>query len=409
MGQRFSSFFKRTVDDDMAAGRPFYLLLFLVMAGVYVYILISDASLRQPGRLALFTGLMLVHAVLHFYSFRVAEQRRWLLAYFLIQGALVLAIGYLTQLQGFVPGLYMALVGEAAGILWPDRRAVALATCFYTLLMGSNIVVIWGFSALVQLAPLFGGMLAFVLIYVVLYIRQVQARGEAQAYLQELEVAHRQLTKYAERVEELTISQERQRMARELHDTLAQGLAGLILQLEAADSYLESGNLVQGQTVVQQAMQRARTTLQEARRAIQALRPAALEQDSLIDAVGREVDQLAATTGLQTAIEVSARPSVPPETAQDILRIVQESLSNVARHAQASHVQVRLARQGDGLEVIVRDDGKGFGAVEGQDRSGCFGLAGMKERAERMGGELRIESRSGKGTTVILSVPGGVA
>jgi len=194
-------------------------------------------------------------------------------------------------------------------------------------------------------------------------------------------------------------------MARELHDTLAQGLAGLILQLEAADSHLESGNPIRAQGVVQQAMQRARTTLQEARRAIQSLRPAALEQGDLMDALRREIHQFAADTGVRTTFAVGAEPpDVSPGMAQDILRIVQESLSNVARHAQASYVRVRLAENGDGLVVVVQDDGIGFDPAEGLERPGCYGVAGMQERARRLGGALRVESAPGEGTRVILRI-----
>jgi NarL family two-component system sensor histidine kinase YdfH len=246
-----------------------------------------------------------------------------------------------------------------------------------------------------------------VLIYVLLYIRQVQAREEAQNLLHELETANRQLSEYAAQVEELTISQERQRMARELHDTLAQGLAGLILQLEAADGYLEGGNQAQARTVVQQAMQRARTTLQEARRAIQALRPEILEQGNLVDALGHEVDQFAATAGIRATLEVSGEPpEAPAGMTLDILRIVQEALSNVGRHAQAGHVWVRLSRDDGALQVLVQDDGLGFDPAAGRQRPGCFGLAGMQERAERIGGSLQVESEPGQGARLVLRVPG---
>ena len=408
MKQRFLSLIGWSSGEDLAIGGPFYLLLLVVMVAAYVIVLINDPSMRQPGPLALFTGLMVAHGGLRLWGLRLVQhQRRWLVVYFLLQGGLVFAIGYLAQLEGLILAFYLALVGESAGMFWPDRRAIALAASFFVLLLLLNVSVIWGMDVLAGILPVLGLMLAFVLIYVVLYIRQVQAREDAQALLEKLEAAHGQLRQYAAQVEELTISQERQRMARELHDTLAQGLAGLILQLEAADSYLESDNGVQARAVVQQAMQRARTTLQEARRAIQALRPVALEQGNLVDALGHEVDQFSATTGIRATFEVSAAPpSVPPEAALDILRIVQEALSNVGRHAQAQHALVRLARAGGMVQVVVQDDGLGFDPGEGLDRPGCFGLAGMRERAERIGGTLQVESERGKGTSVVLSMTG---
>jgi NarL family two-component system sensor histidine kinase YdfH len=395
-------------DEDLAAGGPFYLFLFVMLVATYVAVLVTDESMRQAGRLALFSALMLVHTLLHLSSALLPHRQRWIPAYCLIQGGLVLAIGFLTQAGALILGLNMALIGEMVGVLWPNRRAAAAVALFFMALLSLNVVVLWGGAALLQFLPGAAAVLIFVLLYVSLYVRQVQAREDAQALLQELEVAHGQLQAYASQVEELTISQERQRMARELHDTLAQGLAGLILQLEAAEAHLETGNQNRAQAVVGQAMQRARTTLGEARRAIQALRPAALEQGNLVDALGQEMDRFAATTGVDATFEADAGPpALDPDTALDILRIVQEALSNVARHAGASHVLVRLAREDGTLRLEVHDDGIGFEVAGQMDPSGTFGLRGMQERAQRIGGHLAVESSQGQGTRLRLVVGEG--
>jgi NarL family two-component system sensor histidine kinase YdfH len=269
-----------------------------------------------------------------------------------------------------------------------------------------NIIIAWGPEALLAFVPTIGIMTLFVLIYVLMFLRQAEVRERAQTLLSELEVAHQQLQEYADRVEELTLDQERERMARELHDTLAQGVAGLVLQLEAVDSHLEQDNPTRAQEVVQQAMQRARTTLDEARRAIQALRPAVLEEGGLVDAVGREVDRFAASSGVRTTFEVEPQAlDLPPDMARDVLRIAQESLTNVARHSQANHVLVQLMERNGFLEMVVEDDGGGFDP--GQVGSGCYGLAGMRERAAQMGGSLLVESEPGRGTRVVLRVAVG--
>ncbi|TFG72867.1 MAG: sensor histidine kinase, partial [Anaerolineales bacterium] len=231
--------------------------------------------------------------------------------------------------------------------------------------------------------------------------------NQAQELLQELESAHRQLQAYADQVRALSIGQERQRMAQELHDTLAQGLAGLILQLEAVDSHLEDGNATMARETAQRAMELARTTLHEARRAIQALRPVALEHSSLVDALGHEVDEFAITTGIHAAFQVdSDMPDVPEEDAQGILRILQESLTNVARHARAGHVAVRLETDDSRLRLTVQDDGIGFDPDLAAGQPGSFGLRGLKERAVHLGGELEVRSAPGRGTTVILDMAG---
>jgi NarL family two-component system sensor histidine kinase YdfH len=391
--------------SDMA--RPFFLVLYLVLGGGYVAALAADPSLREPGRLALLTALVLTHGGLYWISERYAGLRRWWLGYFLVQAALVFAIGLMLPGHWLIMALTMALAGQAAGALWPELRLIALVVLLCFALLTANLIRAWGLQATLQFLPVLALILTFVLVYVGLFGRQAQARERAQALLRDLEAAHSQLQAYADRVEELTISRERERIARELHDTLAQGLAGLILQLEAADSHLEQGDPARAQEVVQQTMRRARTTLAEARRAIQALRPAALEDTSLIEALGREVDQFAEGTGVRAVLDVAAgSPDVSPEMAQDILRIVQESLSNVARHADASNVLVRLAEREQGIRVVVRDDGVGFDPAQARELPGCFGLAGMRERAERLGGALRVESERGQGTTVELDIGG---
>jgi NarL family two-component system sensor histidine kinase YdfH len=394
------------IREEIAGSWPFFALVTLVLAAGYITALSSNPPLREPARLVLFTTLMLLHGSLYWLIMHLIRSRRWLPAYFVVQGALVFVLGVLTPGHWLVIALYMSLTGLVTGTLWPNLRASVLgALLCFAFLMLSLAISTWELQALVQFLPIAGFMMLFVFIYVALLVRQVEARENAQALLHELEIAHQQLQDYANQVEELTISQERERMARELHDTLAQGLAGLILQLEAADSHLESENLPRAQAVVQQAMQRARTTLDEARRAIQALRPSALEEGDLIHALQREVDQFTATTGVLTTFDVAdGLPELPADLAQNVLRIIQESLTNTVRHADASHVLVRIAADAGKLQVIIQDDGVGFDLDEGAARPGCFGLAGMYERAQRVGGELYLESAPAEGTKVVLSI-----
>jgi NarL family two-component system sensor histidine kinase YdfH len=391
-------------------GLPEAWLLFavesLVIVAVYVTTLKDDPRLREPLRLIVLTILIIAHLVLLWLSAVLFQKRpRLISTYFIVQAVLAFVVGLLTPGYWLVIALYMGLTGMAVAVLWPNVRAVAAAVLLCIVLSTYHLATSWGWDELVQFLPSLGIALAFVVVYVVLFMRQTQARERAQDLLQELETAHRQLQAYADRVEELSISQERQRMAQELHDTLAQGLAGLILQLDAADSHLEDGNAPKAQETVQRAMERARMTLREARRAIQALRPAALEQSSLVDALGREVDGFAATTGMRAIFQInSGSPDVPSGAAQDILRIVQESLTNVARHAGAEHVVVRLEARDDRLRVVVEDDGCGFDPDQVAEQPGSFGLRGLKERAAHLGGELEVRSAPGRGTTVTLEM-----
>jgi NarL family two-component system sensor histidine kinase YdfH len=245
-------------------------------------------------------------------------------------------------------------------------------------------------------------MTLFVVTYVVLYTRQLVAREQAQALLTELEAANRQLAEYSAQVEDLTLAAERQRMARELHDTLAQGLAGLILQLEAARLHIDQGRPGRAGEIVDQAMARARSTLHEARQAIGDLRAPAEGVDDLALAIRREAERFNQATGIPCAVEIALDAPLPPRSNEHALRIVAEALSNVVQHAEADQVWVSAVQQADGVEIAVRDDGVGFEPGAARSQAGHYGLVGMAERARLAGGELAISSAPAQGTTVQL-------
>jgi NarL family two-component system sensor histidine kinase YdfH len=243
----------------------------------------------------------------------------------------------------------------------------------------------------------------FTILYTTMYVRQSQARERAQQLLKELENANRQLTEYAAKVEDLTITAERQRMARELHDTLAQGLAGLVLQLEAIDSNLSRGNTAKAQAITQQAMDRARSTLADVRRAIDDLRSAEMPEIDLETAVCEEAGRFTAATGIPCELSIALPLSLPDDVRDNALRVVSEALTNIARHAQAQHTAVSLRPINQALDVEVRDDGVGFDPA--QIGAGHYGLIGLRERARLIGGTLNIESAPGQGTTLTVSLP----
>ncbi|MCL4393949.1 MAG: histidine kinase dimerization/phosphoacceptor domain-containing protein [Chloroflexi bacterium] len=253
--------------DPLDEERPFFFIVVAVLAGLYLLAIYASPAVRAPERFIPFTLLMLLHIVLHWNSPSLVETRPRAVTYLVFQGALAFALPLIASSSQLVVGLFMTMIGESVGILrkpaaWAAAIVVilVLAPLDLTLLSDGSLMQTWMLVAL--------PMTLFVVVYVTMYSRQGEARARAQALLAELESAHRQLSEYALRVEDLTIANERQRMARELHDTLAQGLAGLILQLEAADSHLASGNHERAQAILQQAMTRARATLADARSTI---------------------------------------------------------------------------------------------------------------------------------------------
>jgi NarL family two-component system sensor histidine kinase YdfH len=379
----------------------------LIVVSGYMQAIRRDPSLHVLRAQAPFTILIVGQLALYWLMPHLVKTRKQLPFFYVIQGTLSFVCGLLTSESVVILPLYMSLASSATAQYWPNHRTVALSILFSFGLMSINLILDMGVEDTISSLPDQAVWFALIIVYTILFVHQMRARRETQGLLRKLQAAHAQLQTYAEQVEVLTISQERQRMAQELHDTLVQGVAGLILQLEAVDSHMESNRQDRAHKGLRQAMQRARHTLHEARRAIRALRSTALETNDLVEALHQEAEHFGTTTGLHTTFEADAEVlDVPPETAQDVLRIVQESLSNVRRHAQANRVSVRLSSGDAGTRVAVQDDGVGFSPSEEQSRPDCFGLVGMQERAQRIGGTLQIKSASGEGTTITLDLGG---
>ena len=206
--------------------------------------------------------------------------------------------------------------------------------------------------------------------------------------------------------EQIAVLEERNRMARELHDTLAQGVAGLVLQLEAVKHLLSEGEVAESQQIVAEAGTQAREALRKARAAIDDLRAEALLGRDFVTAVTQQTQKFGDSHHLEIELDAHLPDSVllPPTISLHARRGLAEMLTNVARHAQATTVWVELALTDGCLQIEVEDDGVGF-AVETATRSGHYGLIGLQERAQLTGGHFAIESAPERGTTARLSLP----
>jgi len=205
-------------------------------------------------------------------------------------------------------------------------------------------------------------------------------------------------------------AEERNRLAREIHDTLAQALAALTMQLEVADALAGSGDDARLRAAVDRALTLARSTLDEARRSVLDLREAPLEGRTLVRALEELAADTRAASGGTLEVRVSGDPAtvaddLPPAVEVGLSRIARQALANAARHSRARHVTVRLTRTRDRVWLRVEDDGLGFDpAAVPADR---FGLVGMRERARLLGGTLTVESAAGEGTAIAVDVPLG--
>lgn len=235
--------------------------------------------------------------------------------------------------------------------------------------------------------------------------RIISQSAQRRELIEELERTQAELVS-AERREGML--EERQRLARDIHDTLAQGFTSIVMQLEAAEQALAQNPELAGNHI-DQARSIARHSLEQARRVVQDLRPDLLEKDPLPVAIQRVVADWSAQGGIAAqATTTGAVVPLHPDIEVTLLRATQEALVNVEKHAQAQTVNVTLSYFDDVVLLDVQDDGAGMdGKSPAADsfRSGGFGLTAMRERVEQLGGSLHIESEPDEGTTLTIEIP----
>ena len=212
-----------------------------------------------------------------------------------------------------------------------------------------------------------------------------------------------QLNEFAEQSRQAAIFEERNRLARDIHDTLAQGFTGVIVQLEAVEDAIACCRRKEANEHLQRASELARWSLNEARRSVRALRPQALERGNFWEALKGLIKNTTAATGLHTTFKLRGKlRELPLVWQENLLHIGQEALTNALKYAHPRNFETRLTSNANELHLELCDDGDGFKV---KDRHDGFGLAGMRERVEQMGGTLKIASARGKGTKIVVTLP----
>lgn len=211
--------------------------------------------------------------------------------------------------------------------------------------------------------------------------------------------ANARMGQYANTLEQLATSRERNRLASELHDTLAHTLSGLAVNLEAIKTVVPPAE-VEAQDMLDRALLTTRNGLDETRRALKALRAGPLEDLGLRLALKALIENAVGRANIPVEFDYpQSAPSLPVDVEQNLYRIAQEALENVVRHANASRAGVKLESANGGVRLSIRDDGSGFNpAARGNENR--FGLRGLRERAEALGGRLDVTSQPGQGTEI---------
>ncbi len=324
-----------------------------------------------------------------------------------------LAAGLMSFQSGwnFYPILFFILAPIAMMNL-PIRASLVWIGIF-TLVTGVIFYAVNGLSGLVILLPFAAGYIFFG-IFGWTMIDAERSRDRSDALLAELQTAHQQLQDYAARVEELTIAQERNRIAREMHDTLGHRLTIASVQLEGAQRLIPS-NPERAAQIIGTVREQVKEGLTDLRRTVAMLRAPVEEDLPLSQALNRLVDQVHQATSLKIHLSLEGCPAdLPLPLHQAFYRAVQEGLTNIQRHARASEAWLQLAQmEGDSrtagkvglesmVELLISDNGIGMSPEQIQTG---YGLVGLKERAAILGGEFHIDPRQGGGTTITFCVP----
>ena len=317
-----------------------------------------------------------------------------LIGWIIWTGLITLNPIYLFVLFGLYPQLFIFLrfPGNIVG------ACILLGISLWSLVTGQGN---WNVGVVILLSWPAGVGLG---LFIEALVRQSRERArlihELQAARQELALAARQAG----------IMQERQRLAREIHDTFTQGLSSIVMQIEAMDATL-STNDTKGRQRLSQVGRIARENLAEARRLLWALQPEVPERASLPEMLRPLAERWAEESGVRVGVTITGQAtSLRPEIEVTLLRATQEALANIRKHAQANSVVLTLSYMEDIVALDIQDDGIGFDphclpAPLLGETSGGFGLKALRERIEQLEGTFTLESTPGEGTTIAVALP----
>ena len=319
--------------------------------------------------------------------------------YLAAQGSLVAALMFLQPGWTMYPVLFMGPITWAIlalplrqGVYWIAAYTVATAASFAVgISLGEGLIALFLYGSLYAFIGAFAGALA----------RADTARRESQTLLAELQQTHEQLREYALRAEELAVVEERNRLAREMHDTLGHRMTVAAVQLEAAERLIPS-DPERAASMVGTVREQVREALSELRSTVAALRTPIEADLQLRSSLRRMIAHFEEATGLTVhQVLPEEMPDLPNSHRLALYRTAQEALTNIQRHAEANQVWLVLTVD-DAVTLLVSDDGRGYSISA--DQAG-FGLHGLRERAAQLGGELHMESRRGGGAQLSFRLP----
>jgi signal transduction histidine kinase len=405
-----------TTAEEPTSIRSYRQIVVIVAVGLGYGLALADNISRGALSLSpletvalLATGLAFL--ILNLNEERLLDQRpaRWKVPlYFTVQLALYTLSVYLAGTVNGVWLVAMPLVGTAVGRLPIWGQIAVSAYILAVLAWRPTMEAGWqvGLSLITSVLP----AIIFVALFVKLLLREEKARGQAEQLAHDLEDANRQLSAYAAQAEELAISKERNRLAREIHDSLGHYLTVINVQLQAALAVLDDDRQ-RAVTAVETAQQLTQEGLTSVRQSVSTLRESPLGDKPLTEAIDLLVGETQ-RTGIVVETEIHGQPrQLEPAAELALYRTVQEGLTNIRKHARASRVDLTLDyRDPDRVTLAVKDNGVGMESTDigtdiGTDNGG-FGLLGVRERVQLLDGVVHVETGPGQGFSLAIEIPG---
>ncbi len=336
------------------------------------------------------------------YGYQIAlahTETLYRILYFLIQIPLGMGLVFLDGQSGFDFLALLPLVGHSVVLLqgvWRQIINASLLACYalLTIYAGGGWQIAW------VNAPVFLAGQIFILIFTQMVLNEEKAKREVQQLVHELENANQRLREYALQAEELAITRERNRLAREIHDSLGHHLTAINIQIRAAQAVLEQ-DIQKAVDLLNKAEAQTQRALHDVRQSVAALR-APLAEGPLLPQIQQILDA-GNSSGIKTSLNIIGTPhSVSPQVALTLLRAVQEGLNNTLKHARATEFRVTLDFESlTEVCLTIEDDGIG-GTASTQNG---FGLLGMRERVAQLKGQLDIQSVEGQGFSIRMVLP----
>lgn len=343
-----------------------------------------------------FSFLIILHAGMYLYREHLFKEKIGF--YLFLQGIIIFSLSIVIKenYQAAYLGLIPMIIAQSIQLCGNVKKTL-LSVLYFYLIYCISIISTDGYAELLHSISLLVLISFSIVVYGYLYSNQVRAFEKTQRLLVEIETAN-------EKIEELARESERQKLARDIHDTLLQGMAGVLLKMEALDIHLENGNVEKSQQIAQKIANQIRYSLKESREIINGLRL----HDEIKRDLGLAIDKEIEIFRQQTAIDINVNKIGhhygAVVTEKNIAYIIREILMNINKHAKATKVNIIAVLEADRMIIRVEDNGVGFDYKHFHRIYGHYGIIGMQERAKVINGHLNIESEKQYGTCITLTV-----